>query len=285
MRIDRHPRLYRENRYVYPVLSRRAHGISIGINLNPDKICNFDCIYCQVDREVAPVVKDVDEARLFDELRDTLRQAKSGSLFERDEFKSLGPAEREIRDVTFAGDGEPPSYPNFTGVVRETIRIKREEGFERLPINLLTNATLIDRPRVQEGMRLIDADGGAHWLKLDAGTEAYYELVERTTIPFARVLANLAAAARERPVVIQSLFMRIRGEAPSAAEIDAWCGRLEAVLKEGGAIRLVQVYTVARPPAESYVTPLSDQEVDAIAAEARRRLPGIAVESFYSGRF
>jgi wyosine [tRNA(Phe)-imidazoG37] synthetase (radical SAM superfamily) len=285
LRIDRHPRLYRENRYVYPVLSRRAHGISIGINLNPDKICNFDCIYCQVDREVPAVVRDVDEARLFDELRDTLRQAQSGALFERDEFKSLQPSEREIRDVTFAGDGEPPSYPNFTGVVRETIRIKKEEGFERTPINLLTNATLIDRPRVQEGMRLIDADGGAHWLKLDAGTDEYYRLVERTTIPFARVLANLAAAARERPVVIQSLFMRIRGEAPSAAEIDAWCGRLETILKEGGAIRLVQVYTVARPPAESYVTPLSDQDVDAIAAEARRRLPGIAVESFYSGRF
>ena len=285
LRIDRHPRLYRENRYVYPVLSRRAHGISIGINLNPDKICNFDCIYCQVDREVPAIVKDVDEARLFDELHDTLRQAKSGALFERDEFKSLGPAEREIRDVTFAGDGEPPSYRNFTGVVRETIRIKKEEGFERLPINLLTNATLIDRPRVQEGLRLIDADGGAHWLKLDAGTEEYYQLVERTTIPFARVLANLAAAARERPVVIQSLFMRIRDEAPSAAEIDAWCGRLETILKEGGAIRLVQVYTVARPPAESYVTPLSDQEVDAIAAEAQRRLPGIAVESFYCGRF
>ena len=86
-------------------------------------------------------------------------------------------------------------------------------------------------------------------------------------------------------MVIQSLFLRIRGEAPSVAEIEAWCGRLETILKEGGAIRLVQVYTVARPPAESYVTPLSDQEVDAIAARTRRRLPGVAVESFYSGRF
>jgi len=285
LRIDRHPRLYRDNRYVYPVLSRRAHGISIGINLNPDKVCNFDCIYCQVDRTTPAVVKDVDEARLYDELRDTLRQAGSGALFEREEFKALGPPEREIRDVTFAGDGEPPSYPNFTGVVRETIRIKKEEGFATLPINLLTNATLIDRPRVQEGMRLIDADGGAHWLKLDAGTEEYYRLVERTTIPFARVLENIAAAARVRPVVIQALFLRLSGEGPSAAEIDAWCGRLEAIVKQGGAIRLVQVYTVARPPAESYVTPLADGAVDAIAAEARRRLPGVAVESFYSGRF
>src|SRR5262245_54104816 len=134
-------------------------------------------------------------------------------------------------------------------------------------------------------MRLIDADGGAHWLKLDAGTEEYYHLVERTTIPFARVLENIAAAARERPVVIQSLFMRIRDEAPTGAEIDAWCGRLETIVREGGAIRLVQVYTVARRPAESYVAPLEDAEVDAIATEARRRLPGVAVESFYSGRF
>ena len=285
LRIDRHPRLYRDNRYVYPVLSRRAHGVSIGINLNPDKICNFDCIYCQVDRTTPPAVREVDEARLFDELRDTLRQARSGALFEREEFRSLGPPEREIRDVTFAGDGEPPSYPNFAGVVRETIRIKKDEGFASLPINLLTNATLIDRPRVQEGMRLIDADGGAHWLKLDAGTEEYYRLVERTTIPFARVLANIEAAAKERPVVIQSLFQRIRDEGPSREEIDAWCGRLAAIVNGGGRIRLVQVYTVARPPAESYVTPLSDSEVDAIASEARRRLPGVAVESFYSGRF
>ncbi|GIS62123.1 MAG: hypothetical protein CM1200mP2_43480 [Planctomycetaceae bacterium] len=45
-----HPRTFHDNRFVYPVLSRRSHGLSVGINLNPDKICNFDCIYCQVDR-------------------------------------------------------------------------------------------------------------------------------------------------------------------------------------------------------------------------------------------
>ena len=48
-----HARLFEHNRFVYPVLSRRSGGISIGVNLNPDKICNFDCIYCQVDRRSA----------------------------------------------------------------------------------------------------------------------------------------------------------------------------------------------------------------------------------------
>jgi wyosine [tRNA(Phe)-imidazoG37] synthetase (radical SAM superfamily) len=285
MRVDRHARLYRDNLYVYPVLSRRSHGLSVGINLNPDKVCNFDCIYCQVDRTTPPVTRDVDEARLHEELRAALRGARDGTLFERPEFQALPAEQRVLRDIAFAGDGEPPSCPNFPGVVREVIRIKREEGYAALPIHLLTNATLLDRPRVQEAMRLIDEDGGALWLKLDAGTEEYYRLVERTTIPFAKVLQNLLDAARVRPVVIQSLFMKVRGEAPPAAEIDAWCERLADIVAGGGTIRLVQVYTVARPPAESYVAPLEDAEVDAIAAAARRRLPGVAVESYYSGTF
>src|SRR5947208_956480 len=45
-----HSRSWRENRYVYPVISRRSKGLSIGVNLNPDKVCNFDCVYCCVDR-------------------------------------------------------------------------------------------------------------------------------------------------------------------------------------------------------------------------------------------
>lgn len=282
-RIDRHPRLYRGNLYVYPVLSRRSRGLSIGVNLNPDKVCNFDCIYCQVDRTTPPEVRDVDEARLQDELREVLRQARSGALFSREEFAGLPPAQRVLRDITFAGDGEPPSYANFAGVVRDTIRIKQEEGFPDLKLVLLTNATLIDRPHVKEAMRLMEASHGEFWLKLDAGTEDYYRLVDRTTIPLAKVLKNILEAARERPVVLQSLFMKVRGLGPSRDEIAAYCDRIGEIQHGGGRIRLIQVYTVARPPAEAYVMPLEDDEVDALAEEVRRRLPDVPVESFYSG--
>jgi wyosine [tRNA(Phe)-imidazoG37] synthetase (radical SAM superfamily) len=284
-RIDRHSRLYRDNRYVYPVLSRRSRGLSIGINLNPDKICNFDCIYCQVDRTTPPVVMEVDEARLQDELREVLRQAKQGDLFARPEFAGLPKAQRVVRDITFAGDGEPPSYPNFVGVVRDTIRIKEEEGFPDLKLVLLTNATLIDRPKVQEAMRLMEASHGEFWLKLDAGTEEYYRLVDRTTIPFEKVLRNILEAAQQRPVVLQSLFMKVRGAGPSRDEIAAYCERVAEILRGGGRIRLIQVYTVARPPAEAYVMPLEDDEVDALSEEVRRSLPGMTVECYYSGHF
>ncbi len=282
--VGRHPRRHRENRYVYPVLSRRARGISIGINLNPDTLCNWDCIYCQVDRTTPPAVRDVDEALLREELRAMLEEARSGALFDRPEFRALPGPLRVLRDITFAGDGEPPSYPNFAGVVRDTLRIKRETGLPDLKVILLSNATLLDRPRVQEAMRLMDEDHGEFWLKLDAGTEPYYRLIDRTTIPFARVLGNILQAARARPIVLQSLFMKVKGEGPSAEEVMAYCDRVREILDGGGRIKGIQVYTVARPPAESYVTPLEDEEVDALAAEVRRRVPEAPVEAFYSQR-
>ncbi len=280
--VSRHARKYRENRYVYPVLSRRSHGISIGINLNPDKICNWDCIYCQVDRTTPPLVRNVDETLLRDELREMLEQAKNGALFDRPEFRAVPDALRRVRDITFAGDGEPCSYPNFAGVVRDTVRLKEEAGFVDLKLILLSNATRLDLPRVQEALELMDRSHGEYWLKLDAGTEAYYRLIDRSTIPLEKVLRNILITARARPVVLQTLFMKVRGEGPPPAEIDAYCNRVRDILDDGGAISLIQVYTVARPPAKSYVTPLSDADVDALASSIRDRVR-VPVETFYSG--
>src|SRR5206468_653896 len=113
--VTRHSRNYREYRYVYPVLSRRARGISIGVNLNPDTVCNFDCIYCQVDRTTPPAVREVDEQRLGEELTAILADARGGALYDRPEFRAVPETLRVVRDITFAGDGEPPSYPNFKG--------------------------------------------------------------------------------------------------------------------------------------------------------------------------
>ena len=68
-----HPRYFGQNSFVYPVLSRRADGISVGINLNPDKACNFDCIYCQVDRSKKPAEVFVELPRL---VGDSLRRGQ-----------------------------------------------------------------------------------------------------------------------------------------------------------------------------------------------------------------
>lgn len=276
-----HRRELDENRYVYAVLSRRSGGGSIGVNLNPDKVCNFDCIYCQVDRTTPGRTPRVDLGILERELRDVLAMARSGVLFARPPFAGIPERLRKVKDIAFSGDGEPTTYPRFREAVEIAVRAKEEAGLGHLKLVVITNATMFHRPKVKETLAFLDHHNGEIWAKLDAGTEAYYHLVDVTTISLRQVLENILDAARLRPLVIQSLFMKVHGVGPDRSEIAAYCDRLREIVAEGGKISLVQVYTVARRPAQPTVTPLSTAEVDAIA-HAVRAIP-LPVAAFYGG--
>jgi wyosine [tRNA(Phe)-imidazoG37] synthetase (radical SAM superfamily) len=275
-----HRRNFSENLYVYAVVSRRSKGVSIGVNLNPDKVCNFDCVYCQVDRKTPPIVRDVDEARLLEELDTMLDLVTSGRLFDHERFRQTPPALRRLNDIAFSGDGEPTTYLRFREIVSAVAELKRRRGLDEVRLVLITNATMFHRPAVREALAVLDANNGEIWAKLEAGTEAYYRQIDRTTIPFERILDNIAEAARVRPIVIQALFLRLNGEPPPAPELEAFCDRLNDILAAGGRIKLVQVYTVAREPAESYVDALSPVEIDAIVQLVERRT-GLPGEPFY----
>lgn len=279
--VTSHPRLFENNRYVYPVLSRRSGGISVGINLNPDKICNFDCIYCQVDRTVPPALRDVDEDRIIRELTALLDDALSGGLFQHPSFRSIPDQLKRINDIAFSGDGEPTTYPRFREIVEKTADVKREFDLPEVKITAITNCTRFHVPAVLDALEVMHRNNGEIWAKLEAGTAEYYHLVERTKISLQRIVDNLNLAARRWPLVIQSLFMRVHGQPPPDNEIFAFCNVLSDLLQRGGQLKNIQIYTVARKPAESYVTALSDAEVDRIAQTTREKLPGIPVESYY----
>jgi wyosine [tRNA(Phe)-imidazoG37] synthetase (radical SAM superfamily) len=236
------------------------------VNLNPDKVCNFDCIYCQVDRTRQCETQFVETEALLRELEVTLALAASGRIYETAEFEGVPAPLRRLSDIAFSGDGEPTTYRNFDEIIAACAEIKRRHALGDVKLVLITNASMFHRPHVERGLALLDQNQGEIWAKLEAGTEEYFKLVDRTPIPFRQILDNIAAAARIRALVIQALFMRIAGEPPSPAELEAFCDRLSEIVAAGGAISLVQVYTVARRPAESYVTPLSDAEVDAIVS-------------------
>lgn len=276
-----HSRHWRENRFVYPVLSRRSRGISLGVNLNPDKVCNFDCIYCQVDRRSESETRFVELDQMLAELDGLLRLVTSGGLYQEEPFTQVPEHLRRLNDIAFSGDGEPTTYRNFDEIVGRVAELKRQHGLTETKLVLITNASMFHRPAVERGLRILDENQGEVWAKLDAGTDAYYQLVERTKIPFRQILDNIASAARQRPLVIQSLFMKINGEAPSPAELEAFCDRLNEIQRVGGELKLVQIYTVARPPAESFVTSLSNAEVDAIVGLVQSRT-GIAAEAYYA---
>ncbi len=267
-----HARQFEENLYVYPVLSRRSWGISIGINLNPDKSCNFDCVYCQVDRQRPAIATEVDEDRLMQELETTVELVRSGRIFGIERFAGVPTSLRRLNDIAFSGDGEPTAYPGFERIVTRVADLRRARHLDEVKLVLITNATLLHRPGVERALRTLDASGGEIWAKLDAGTEGYYRAIHRTSVPFLSVQANIKAAAWVRPVVIQSLFLRWQGLGPSGMEVDAYCQKLKRILVSGGRIARVQIYTVARTPAMAAAEPLTSEELKSIGVQVWLRV-------------
>ena len=118
------PRDFLDNRFVYAVVSPRARGLSIGVNLNPDKFCNFDCAYCEVNRAEPSREPKLDVSVMVAELERTLNLALSGRLRERPCYQNLSDELLQLRHVTLSGDGEPTLSPNFVEAVETVIHLR-----------------------------------------------------------------------------------------------------------------------------------------------------------------
>lgn len=264
--VQDHARQFSDFTFVYPVISRRSRGLSIGINLNPDKVCNFDCVYCEVDRRSRGKVSDIDLNQMRDELIAMIRFAKDGGLAKEPKFCDVPWLTRDVKDIAFSGDGEPTLIHNFAECVQAVAEVKRAEGLNRTKIVLITDAAGLDKTDVKRGLQILDANQGEVWAKLDAGTESYFKQINRTTVRFDRILANLLETARVRPIVIQSLFLKMCSEPMPPAELAAYCERLNELSRSGAQIKEVHIYTVARPTAEADVAKLSKEELERAAA-------------------
>lgn len=274
-----HSRQYSGFQYVYPVISRRSRGLSLGVNLNPDKICNFNCIYCEVDRHTPGRAQGVDPVCLGQELQALIRHIKQEALLQEEKFRHHPALAGEIRDIAFSGDGEPTLAPNFAACVETVAAVKRQESLDRTKIVLITNAAGLDKTDVRRGLEIMDANQGEIWGKLDAGTEVYYRRVNRAYVQFERLLRNLLETARIRPIIIQSLFLKIHGEIMPETELTAYCQRITDLHRQGAQISEIHAYTIARPTPETYAVALSEEELSRLAAVIRERT-GLRVDIF-----
>lgn len=275
-----HTRIYKDFTYVYPVISRRASGLSIGINLNPDKVCNFDCLYCEIDRTTPGKVGRLDLNQIHDELDAMIRFALDGGLAKEHRFDELPSfITRNIKDIAFSGDGEPTMVSNFDECVQVVVDQKNAHGLAKTKVRLITDAAGLDTAAVRRGLEIMDDNDGEIWAKLDAGTEGYYRLVNRSSVRFDRILKNLLTTSRVRPIVIQTLLLKIRDEKMPAAELEAYCGRLKDISAEGGQISEVHLYTIARPTPVDYASALSADELEECARRVRAAT-GLTVLTF-----
>ncbi|MBI3130427.1 MAG: radical SAM protein [Acidobacteria bacterium] len=276
-----HRRIWQDFDYCYPVISRRSKGVSLGVNLNPDKVCNFDCVYCEVDRKTPAKRRDIDLDQMAREMDALLQLTQDGTLFRVSPFDSARPDQRRLNDIAFSGDGEPTTAREFPEAIARMAGLLEARGLRDVKLVLITDSSRLQAPEILLGLERMMAWNGEIWAKLDAGTEAHYKAVDRSAIPFQRILDNLLATSRRWPLTIQTLFLEWEGKGPSEAEVDAYAGRLRELQVQGGALKEIQLYTVARPTPEAAARPLKADLLEAAACRIRGSLPGVPLEVFH----
>lgn len=228
-------------KYVYPVISRRAGGVSVGINLNPNNACNWHCIYCQVPDLVRGGAPVIDLDLLAQELATVFEAIVNGRYLEE---HVADPAQRHLRDVAFSGNGEPTSareFPSAVAIVRDAMR---SWGLPEVKLRLITNGSLLDRVTTREGIGLIAATGGEVWFKVDAATSDALLRINGTRATPATVLKRLGLCTALCPTWVQTCIFLRDGYPPSQKELDAYEHLLERVATK---IQGVHLYGLARP--------------------------------------
>ena len=273
-----YPRDYLGNRYVYLTISSRARGLSIGVNLNPDRHCNFDCVYCEVDRHGPVGDGTLDFNVLAEELKSTITLVLSGKLREQSPYSHMPPELLMLRQVAISGDGEPTLCPGFREAVETVAHVRATSGGRFFKIVLITNASNLDAAQVQDGLRLFTRDDEI-WTKLDVGTQEQMNLVNRSEVPIEKIVANILLVARQRPVVIQSLIPGLNRCAPSDQDVEQYAQRLKELTVAGAKISLVQIYSATRPMVNPQCGHLPLRTLSRIAQTVRSRT-GLNVEVF-----
>jgi wyosine [tRNA(Phe)-imidazoG37] synthetase (radical SAM superfamily) len=266
------------NRFVYAVVSSRARGLSVGVNMNPDCSCNFDCWYCEVRRRQSVADLQLDVELMGKELSRTIEVVNSGQLRDYPAFANVPEDLLQLRHVALSGDGEPTLCPRFSEAVQTVAHVRAVRPGSYFKIVLITNASGLHLPEVQDGLKYFRNDDEI-WAKLEAGTQAYMDQVNRGSVPLEAILANILLVARRRPVIIQSLFPSINGMEPPPEEITAFAGHLRDLKEKAAQIPLVQIYSATRAEKHSVFGHLPLKSLSRIAG-AVREIAGLKAEVF-----
>jgi len=254
-------------RYVYPVVSRRAGGVSVGINLNPNNACNWRCLYCQVPdltRGAAPLL---DLALLEQELRGFLTELLHGDFMQ----TRVPIGARRINDIALSGNGEPTSAAEFSSVIELIARVRHELAVpQTVKTVLITNGSLLYRADVQQGLRIMAGMGGEVWFKLDRASAAGILRINDTQARMDKVRANLIAAMAACPTWLQTCWFALDGAPPSPEDEEDYLQFVAGLLRDGHPLQGVLLYGLARPSMQTEAPRLSALPATTLQAFAER---------------
>ena len=277
LKVTEHSRDVAGLHYVYPVISRRAGGVSVGINLNTNNACNWRCIYCQVPDLRLGSAPSVDMPLLEKELRGFLHELLHGDF-----MQTRVPVDaRRINDIALSGNGEPTSAIEFAQVIELIGALKQELALpEYIKLVLITNGSQLHRDNVQQGLRRMAQLNGEVWFKLDRASEQGMALVNDTRTTMDKVRGNLIAAIACCPNTwLQTCWFALDGKAPDRQDEDDYLKFLEALLRQNIKPQGVLLYGIARASMQPEASRLSALPLEQIEGFARRiRELGVAVK-------
>ncbi|MDO8413623.1 MAG: radical SAM protein [Gallionellaceae bacterium] len=276
LKITDHSRDSAGLRYVYPVVSRRAGGVSVGINLNPNNACNWRCIYCQVPDLKRGTAPALDLVLLEEELRGFLQQLLHGDFMQ----QHVPEGSRRINDIALSGNGEPTSAAEFVQVIALIARLKQELAMPaHIKLVLITNGSLIYRDHVQQGIRLMAQHNGEVWFKLDRASEAAIQRTNDINISLKKVRDNLATAIALCPTWLQTCWFALDGAPPAVQDENDYLDFITGLLRDGIHPQGVLLYSLARPPLQPEAPRLAALSAEQLEVFAERiRALGVVVK-------
>lgn len=262
--------------YVYPVVSRRAGGVSVGVNLNPNNACNWACVYCQVPGLQRGTAPEIDLSRLEAELHAMLDTILHGDFMQ----THVPEGARRLNDIALSGNGEPTSaraFPEVVDLIGRTMATFDLAG--KIKLVLITNGSLADRPRTQAGLKKMAALNGEVWFKFDSATAAGMRAINQTRIAPEKQFERLAGAARLCPTWLQTCVFALDGAPPPDDEQNAYLDAIVRMRRENIPLRGVLLYGLARPSMQPQAPRLSALPAEWLERYADRiRAAGLPVK-------
>ena len=253
-------------KYIYSVVSRRAGGLSVGINLNVNNACNWQCIYCEIPNLTRGSPPPIELEVLEQELRFFLKEIIHGDYME----KNVSLEDRHLKDIAFSGNGEPTSAEEFPEVISIVKKLLEEFNLlHKIKIRLITNGSLMHQASVIKSVEMLKEMNGEVWFKVDAATEESIKTINQVNLKPHQILERLKNSANVCPTFVQTCIFSINGNGPSEKDINAY---IELINEVKSNIQGVHLYGLARPSLQPQAKNLGriDEEVlQDIAKELR----------------
>jgi len=262
--------------YIYPVISRRSGGISVGINLNTNNSCNWRCVYCQVPDLKLGTAPPVDLIMLEKELRSFLHELLHGDFMQ----QRVAEGARRINDLALSGNGEPTSAKEFALVIALIGKLFKDLALpSHIKLVLISNGSLMHRPYVKEGLRQMARFNGEVWFKLDRASTRGMQRINNTNLSMEKVRKNLVTAIALCPTWLQTCWFALDGMAPDKQDEDDYLSFVAGLLRDDIRLQGVLLYGLARPSLQAEaprLASLSEPQMEAFAE--RIRAMGVVVK-------